>query len=544
MISKKSLKLKIVTAVLIVSLLPFMAGCDSGDVFWGGGGGEVRYVTERTIYLPMEKVRTLNPMISKDEDTYIISKLIYDGLFELDKNLMPQMKLVDSYSYSDDKLTLSIGLKQGVTWHDGQEFTAADVKFSIDNYINFSYSNNTIYSRYVANIRSANVVRGEPHSLTISFRNASNAGVENLVFPILPAHQFRRASDILRNIDEFEPIGTGAYKVLSYNNLSRLVLGANRDYYGAVPQNELEFVVFPNKKNAMNLINVEKISLVINDEIDRDTMISNMNVNTVNFMSNRAEFVAFNMRNEVMSDKRVRQAIAYAVDSRDILENVYLNSGVLSDTIYYPYYFGNKNEEELYGFDLEKAAALLNEAGFRDFEGTGYLQDRRGNEVRIGILVNSDDPSRTAASHIIKNALDKLALESYIIYCDWDEYVSRINLGDFDMYIGGYAFNERYDLRHLLHSQHNNRTGYSNPELDILLDEMKSGLPNAMKAEVFQQVNSILKDEIPYYCILYKTYGAISSVSLRGEIEPLFHHFYNNSGEWVNVYEIPAAVAE
>ena len=536
--------MKRIITTLIISLLLPVTGCDSGPVFLGGGGGEVKYETERTIYLPMEKVITLNPMISKDEDTYILSKLIYDGLFELDENLEPQKKLVDSYNYSDDKLMLGIDLKSGVKWHDGADFTAEDVKFSIDAYINLSYSNETIYSGYVSNIKSVSLVRADPYKLNISFKSTANVGAENLVFPILPAHQFRRAADIRRNIAEFIPIGTGPYRILSYNNSSKLVLDANLDYYGTIPKNELEFTIFPQKRDALNLINVRNISLIINDEMDRDTLISNLNVNTVNFVSNRAEFVAFNMHREIMKDKRIRRAIAHAIDSQEILESAYLKSGILSDTIYYPYYFGNTNQEVLYEYDLEKAENLIKEAGFRDIDGDGYLEDRYRNDVSISILVNEDDQSRVAASQIIKNALDKLFLDSYIIYCDWDEYVAKITSGEYDFYIGGYAFSERYDLRHILHSQHNNKTGYSNPELDELLDELQSEVSNTRKAEVFNDINEILKDEIPYYCILYKTYGAISSVSLDGEIKPLFNNYYRNCEKWVCKYEIPAAVAE
>jgi len=520
----------VIFSVFMASLLFIQTGCDTGGVFLGGSG-EVRYRTEQTVYLPMEKVRTLNPMISKDEDTYYISKLLFDSLFELDENFRPEKKLVDTYSYSDDRLKLTIDLKRGVKWHDGEELTASDVKFSIDTYINLSYNDETMYSSYVSNIRSASVTRAEPYRITISFRNSSNVGLENLVFPILPSHRFSRTSDVRRSTEDFIPIGTGPYKVESYNNLSRLVLKASEHYYGRTPKNELIFVIFPEKRDALNLVDVGTISLLISDEADRDTLISNMNVKTVNFISNQAEFVAFNMNSKVLGNDKVRKAICYAVNSKEILESAYLKSGILSDTIYYPYYFGNKNEEELYAFDMEAAAGLLSESGLTDMEA-------------ISIIVNSDDQLRMSVATIIKNALDKLPLDSYIIYCSWEEYLERIDSGEFDMYIGGYSFNERYDLRKLLHSEHGNAIGYSNPRLDELLDEMQKGIENERKEEVFLEVNSILKDEVPYYCILYKTYGAISSSSLKGEVSPLFNDYYRNSGEWACEYVIPAVVAE
>ncbi|MCL1982838.1 MAG: ABC transporter substrate-binding protein [Clostridiales bacterium] len=539
----KRLKLKTLPAALAVFLVLSLASCGESSVFLAGSS-ETKYRTERVIYLPMEKVRTLNPMLSKDEDTYFISKLIYNGLFELDDCLMPQKMLVDSYAFSEDRLSLTLTLKQGVMWHDGTEMTAQDVKFSIDTYVSLSYGNDTLYSEYVSNIRYVNLKKSDPYELTIVFRSPDNVGVENLVFPILPSHQFKRAADLRKNAGEFAPIGTGPYKLSSYNDLSRLILVANEDYFGEVPSNQLEFIVFPQKKDALNLIDIENITILVNDEIDRDTLTSNMNVNTVNFVSNQAEFVAFNMRSEIMRIKEVRQAIACAVDSKEVLASAYLKSGVLSDTMYYPHYFGNSNGEDPYEFDLDRARSLIKEAGLLDLDGDGFAEDKDGNAVTVRVLVNSDNQPRVAAAQIIKNALDKLPFDSYIIYCSWDEYAAAIEAGDYDVYIGGYSFNERYDLREILHSRYGNKTGYSNVELDELLDEMQSGVSNEEKAEIFKKANSILKDELPYYCILYKTYGAISSSAFVGEAKPVFNNYYSDCGRWECKYEIPAAVAE
>ena len=544
---KNNLILKsIIITFIVVFVMAFLTGCDEDDesTAIGTSGNDVRQVIERTIYLPMEKVRTLNPMISRDEDTYIISKLIYDSLFVLDEYLMPQKSLVESFSFSDDRMSLNLVLRQGILWHDGRELTAADVRFSIETYI--SLGNNTIYADYVANIRSVTVDRGQTHTLTIAFRNASNVGVENLVFPILPAHQFTRVADMHRNIANFRPIGTGPYMVYSYNNLLRLVLVPNEYYHGIVPRNNIEFIIFPDKSYAINLINVGSISLFISDDINRETVIHGMNANVVNFVSNRAEFVAFNIRHEIFSDRRARQAIAYAIDTREILETAYLNSGILSNTIYFPFFFGNDNSEEIFAHDLEMAQELLRHVGIRNRDEEGYLVDRNRERVSIGILVNSDNPARMKTAQLIKNSLDKLSLYSYIIYVEWDEYISRINSGDFDLYIGGYAFNERYDLRDILHSGHNNRIGFSNPDVDRLLDELQSGIPNERKAIVFQELNAILQEEVPIYCLLYKTFGAIASVSLRGDVMPRFHNVFYNPGEWFNVYSLitPAVVAE
>jgi len=537
-----TIKKIVATAFLITAVLA--CGCSDTSFFGGTEENKTEYKISDRIFLPMEKVRTLNPAISKDEDTYFISKLVYNGLFEFDEHLIPQKKLVDSYSYDNDTLTLSLSLKRGVKWHDGKEFTSADVKSSIDAYVSLSYSNETVYSSYVSNIKSVSTDKNDLYKVTVSFKNPGNVAVENLTFPIMPAHQFKKMSDIKISPDRFIPIGTGAYRVEGYNNLSQLVLSANDNYFDKVPQNNLEFVIFPQKKEALNLVNVSNITILYDKDLDRDTLINNMNVKSVDFISNEAEMIGFNFRNPMTQNKKLRQAIACAINLQEILDGAYLKSGVFSDTIYYPNYYGVAGNGDEYDYNLEQALLLLEESGFADIDDDGYIDDQDGKPYSFKILVNSEDQFRVAAAQIIKNGLDKLPLDTYIKYCDWNQYMSDIASGNYDLYIGGYTFNERYDLRNALHSAYNNPLGYSNADLDQLLDEMQSGVSVKRKTELFEQIRAILADEIPYYCILYKTYGAIASDTLEGEVKPLFNNLFNGCEKWMCKYEIPAAVAE
>ena len=110
-----------IAAILIITLSS-LAGCGETTNFLGGTTEqEKNTVRSDEVYIPIEKVRTLNPIITKDEDAYYVDKLIYEGLFGLDENLALDNVLADNYSYAPDGTSVTVNLKHGIYWQDGKE---------------------------------------------------------------------------------------------------------------------------------------------------------------------------------------------------------------------------------------------------------------------------------------------------------------------------------------------------------------------------------------------------------------------------------------
>ena len=221
----------------------------------------------------------------------------------------------------------------------------------------------------------------------------------------------------------------------------------------------------------------------------------------------------------------MRKAIAYSIDTQEILEAGYFKNGILNDNIYYPNYLGTPSVENQYSYDLKKARSLLMEAGYTDRNGDGLAENANNEVITVNILVNSDNQSRVAVAQIIKEGLDQLPIQTHITSVDWDSYQSDLASGKFDLYLGGYEIRENYDMRFLLHSNYANPAGYSNPALDVLLDKMSSGITADEKKQTFTQIREILDGEIPYFCLLYRTYGAIASPSFEGQSRSALFQF-------------------
>lgn len=532
-------KIIAITAIFTIALSG-LTGCGQTANFLTGASEQpVNTVRSDEVYIPIEKIRTLNPIVTKDEDAYYVDKLIYEGMFGFDKNLTLKNVLTDDYTYAPDGTSLTINLKHGIYWQDGEELTAEDVKFTIDAISAAVYSGGTLYASNINNIKSTKLDNKDPYQITVFFKDLQNISLTNLTFPIIPRHQFKNV-DAARTADpDFIPIGTGPYKVTDYNELSHIILTGNENYHGSEkPANKLNFQIIPDKRDAINLMDVNNISVTFSKEIDRDTIFSNKDVNIVSFQSNEVELLGFNFRSPALKDPRVRKAIASAVDTQEIIESAYYKNGVQNDNIYFPNFLGVSSTKASNRYNIVQAKEQLKSAGYVDRNGDGYLENLLNETLSVNILVNSEDQSRAAAAQIIKEGLEQLPIRTTITSKDWNGYNSDLAAGNYDIYLGGYQIKENYDLRFLLHTNYGNLIGYTNPALDALLDKMESGISQQNRQITYSQISEILANDLPYYCLLYKTYGAIASPALQGEMHPNFLNLYEGADKWYCILEV------
>ena len=181
------------------------------------------------------------------------------------------------------------------------------------------------------------------------------------------------------------------------------------------------------------------------------------------------------------------------------------------------------SEKPLHEYKPDKALSLITR--------TSYAA------ISLRLLVNSDNSERTLAANTVKEELKAAGITVEIVGVPTAEYESKVASGDFDLYLGGYKIKDTYDLRPMLQTGAGNPIGYSNTRLDTLLDQMQSAMTVSEKKKVFMSVRTILREEVPYYCLLYKTYGIAASNDLKGDVLPLFDNIYNGCDTWKLTYK-------
>ena len=510
----------LMATILIFCLL--LTGCGGATGFLETEtDGPLETIVSNEVSIPMEKVRTLNPVITRDEEAYFLNKLLYQGLFDLDKTLTPVPVLADTYKYSEDGKTVTIALKKGIKWQDGTSFTAEDVKFSIDAYMSvYNPAVQSVYAPSVALIQSAKI--DDNGRIVITFKNPLNASVANLTFPIIPSGTAKKAAAVQSVTDDFVPVGTGPYMVSATDPGKQITLVGNPEYEGTVPKNTLLIKYIPSKEEAVNLFDVREYNMTFLKEGDRDAILSEIDAKVHSFPSNEAEFLGFNFRNEILKDRRVRQAVACALDPEKIIDSCYFGSGVTNDTVYFPNYLGVKTAKPLYECDVDQAKTIL--------AGTGYT------DLSFRLLVSQDNGERMLAAQMIKESLAQAGITIEIVPVEAASFAGQVASGSYDIFLAGYKIKETYDLRPFLRTGQN-PIGYTNQMLDTLLDQMQSGCTAEEREKTFAEIRTILREEVPYYCLLYKTYGIAASPDLQGEVFPTFRNIYGGCETWSLTYE-------
>lgn len=527
---KHKMQRKWILCILLLISTLLVSGCAEATEFFSYQPDEEEKieVVDKGL-LSIDRIKTLNPIVSKDKDVYFVNKLVYRSLFTLDSNLHAQKDIVESYSFDLQKNTLDLTIKRGLKWSDGKALTAEDVKFSIDAYKQASYSGQTLYSGLVLNIQS---VSSDGDKVVIRYIKPTDICLEDLTFPIIAQHSFKNLKATLNSAYNYIPLTSGQYSIEKYNPFSELVLSGNEHYDGEIPGNELVFKIIPKESENTNLIEPNLITIAFSEKITRDVDFANLDAQTDSFVSNEVEWVGFNMSKPNLANKNVRTAIAMSMNLEKILESAYFGNGVLTDSIYFPGYWGVENQGAIHKNDLNEAQKILDEVGFKDVDGDGQLEDPAGNPFQIDILINSKDESRSIAAAQIQKSLQELNIATQINSLDWENYLAAISFGQYDLYIGGGRMGENYDLRPLLASTVNNPVRYQNPALDTYLNQLQSALTAEEKLKIYKKVKALLAEEIPYYPLVYKTYGIIRSNDFNGEVDPAFYDLYRCAETW------------
>jgi peptide/nickel transport system substrate-binding protein len=446
---------------------------------------------------------TLVDLTNTAVPTLKISAKVTEGLLAYDFALHPEPQLATSWSVSADGLQYTFHLRHGVKWHDGQDFTSADVAYSIELLKRVHPRGKSTFAN-LTEIRTpdaftAVLVLSKPSPFLIKAFSASES-------PIVPKHIYD-GTDPFANQNNNAPIGTGPFRFVKWVRGSYIEYARNPDYWDK-PKPYLDKIIVKLIPDApARTIGFETGSL----DLGGDTPVplsdlARLKQNPKLGMETRGyEFEAgvsrieFNLDNPYLKVLAVRQAIAHAINRDLIAKTIYygyatpLSSPIISSSPYHD------TTPTPYPFDVGQANALLDAAGFaRNSEGTRFA-------VTMDPLPISDPPMRTAA--YLRSALAKIGIAVTIRSQDLPAYLKRVYTNrDFDIAVNGMSnlFDPTVGVQRLYWSQSirkgvpfTNASGYSNPQVDQLLQQAAIEPDEATRVQLFKKFQQIVMRELP-----------------------------------------------
>jgi peptide/nickel transport system substrate-binding protein len=448
----------------------------------------------------------INPILSQSNDVDAdIVQLVFNGLLKYDRDgkLIPD--LAQSYEISDDKTTYTFHLKPGVTWHDGQPFTATDIFYTVNLISDPAYK-----SPLRANWQGIETEVIDDNTITFKIKTPYAGFLNNLTFGILPKHIWETVEQDNFHLTDLklEPIGTGPYKYSSYQkdskgNILSYKLIANPNYFEGKPYiSKITFNFYIDENSALDAYNRKEIMGLSSLSSQKISKIKNQKSTTVHKFSIPRYFSVFiNQTKSVpLASDEVRQALSCATDKKEIIQKVLDGNGQPVDFPILPGMIGYKEDLDHCSFDLDKANKLLEDNKWK--KGDDGFRSRDGVPLVINLTTTDwDELAQTA--EIIKSQWEKAGIKvNASAYSISDIQQNYIRPREYEALLFGQVIGGDPDPYSFWHSNQKKDPGlnlslFGDSETDKLIEEGRIEFDSEKRAQNYIEFQKSLVKENP-----------------------------------------------
>ena len=475
--------LRVLRAVLacVLAILPLLSCTGKPDA--------------NTLVMIIESSPTnLDPRVGLDAQSERIDNLIFDDLLSRGDDLNVAPGLAESWEIPDP-VTYVFHLHHGAKFHDGRPLTSRDVKWTFDSLLQGKIrSTKAAVYKYVDHIDAA-----DDFTVVFHMKQTDSTLLWNLSDGAIGIVPYGSLDEMTQ-----QPIGSGPFKFVSAETDREVILERNDDYWGQKPKlARVRFAVVPDETTEALELRKGSGDIAINSYLTPDTVATlakDPNLKVLTGPGTRLAYLGFNLRDPILKDARVRQAIAYALDRRPMIEYLWRGEAQPARSVLPTQSWAYNGDVPDYQHDPEKAKALLDAAGYPAVNGIRF---------HITMKTSTDANTRLMVA-VMQQQLRDVGIVLDIRSFEFATFFSDVQHGAFQMYglrwIGG---NEDPDIfEYAFHSSKfppngANRDYYSNPKVDALIDAARQQIDPRVRKPLYAEVQSILAQDLPYINLWY-----------------------------------------
>jgi peptide/nickel transport system substrate-binding protein len=466
---------------------------------------------------------SLDPRVGLDAQSERIDGLLFDNLLSRDEHLSVKPGLAEDWEIPDPK-TYIFHLRKGLRFSDGRPLTARDVKWSFD-----SLLQGKVRSTKAATYRPVDHI-DLPDDYTVIFHlkqpwaallwNVAGGGGMGIV----PYGSGTEASQ--------HPVGSGPFRFVSAEQDKEVIIERNDNYWGQkVKLARVRFAVVPDTTTRALELRKGSADLEINaltpdmeSALQREPRLALMRG-----PGTRLAYMAFNLRDPILNDVRVRHALAYALDSRPLIRFLLGGEARPADSVLPPESWAYDPRVAKYAYDPAKARRLLDDAGY---------SDKNGIRFHLVMKTSTEEASRAMAS-VFQQQLRDVGIALEIRSFEFATFFSDITHGEFQLYslrwIGGNEdpdiFEYAFDSSRIIPNGAN-RQYYSNPRVDALIAKASTELDQNARKQDYAEIQQILAEDLPYINLWYFDNVMVYSKRVRGlEMNPSGNYDFLRTAE-------------
>ena len=453
----------------------------------------------------------LDPRVGIDAQSERIDELLFDSIVRRDEHFQLQPWLAESWETPDPK-TYIFHLRQGVRFHNGQALTAGDVKWTFD-----SLLSGKLRSSKTSTFTAVDHIDA-PDDYTVVFHlkepmasllwNVSDGAIG--IVPCGSGEDFNR-----------KPIGSGPFRFVSAQQDKNVVIERNPDYWATPAKIErVDFRVIPDATT--RALELSKRSAdVVSNALTPDmvlTMEKDKGLEVLRGPGTIYAYLALNLRDPTLRDVRVRHALAYSINVEPIIRYLWRGEARPAYSVLPPQHWAYDPDVARYPYNPALARQLLDEAGY---------PEKNGVRFHLVMKTSTEESTRLLAA-VLQQQLREVGIALDIRTFEFATFFSDITKGAYQLHslrwVGGNLDPDIFEYIFATKSfapKRANRTFYSNPKVDQLLEESHATLDQQQRKVLFDQVQQIVAEDLPYINLWYYDNVIVHTKRVHGiELNP------------------------
>ena len=449
---------------------------------------------------------SLDPARETDGESFYATHQVFDTLVEFKTGTTEVVPaLATSWEVSDDSLSYTFNLRKGVKFHDGTPLNAEAVVFSMERQFK---ENHPYYSygpwKYWGNMDMSSIVESitAVNDLTVQFKlqKIEASFLANLAMDfagiVSPTAFMADPEGFASN-----PVGTGPFKFVSWTKGSDIVFDRNEDYWEDVYIDRLILKVIPDATARWLALQKGEVDIIDNPAVDDlPAMDADPNVQLIQQPGLNVGYLALNTDKKPYNDKRVRQAMNYAINRQEIIDAVYGSAGKIAKNPIPPTMWSFNDDITPYPYDPAKAKALLAEAGYPK----GFA-----TEIWAMPVARPYNPDARKIAEIMQAQLAKINVKVEIISYEWGTYLDKVSVGEHQAAMLGWTGdngdpdNFLFVLLSIPSAQGSagNIAFWKNKKFNDLVVQAKETVDQARRTELYRQAQVVFHEEAPWVTI-------------------------------------------
>jgi peptide/nickel transport system substrate-binding protein len=450
----------------------------------------------------------LDPRVGTDGQSERIHSLIFDSLVRKDEHFNIQPWLAEKWENPDPK-TYIFHLHRGVRFHDGRALTAKDVKWTLD-----SVRDGSVISLKSNAFKLVDQVEAvDDFTVIIRLKEADTPLLWSLTDGALGIVPYGSGKDFNRN-----PIGSGPFRFVRFDPDNQVILARNERYWAGPPKIErVRFAIVPDATTRALELRKGSADVAASNSLPLD-MVKNLRhdhkLEVLEEPGTNLLYVAFNLRDPILKNLRVRQALAYAIDREPMLHYLFADAGRLADSVLPPQHWAYNGDVAHYPHDPDKAEALLDAAG--------YPREKNGIRFHLAMKTSTEETSRLLAV-VMQQQLAKVGIVLDIHSFEPTTFYADVTKGMFQVYTlrwVGYSNEDPDIFEYAFYTgsfapKAANRSYYSNARVDQLIEEGRRTLDQGQREQIYAEVQRLLARDLPYIDFWYLDNVLVHSSRVR-----------------------------